>query len=335
MALTDNKAKIQALIAGINALPEAGSGEAPAPVLQEKTVTPTKETQSITPDTGYDGLSKVNVNAIPDEYVIPTGEKSIAENGKHDVAGYASVDVNVPSEEAKLQEKTVCPSTAAQEVTPDSGYDGLSKVTVEAVETVEQATPEISVSADGLISATSAQDEGYIAVTGMKTATKQLDTQGTQTITPGTADQTIAYGKYLTGTQTIKGDSNLVAGNIKSGVSIFGVAGSFEGSSGSGGDSGGELCTLRITKYDTWYIEMLLYNNGTAWQRIETPESENYQITVLSGTSIILAYVERIFSGVGNEADYMRLSGGISMPNQETGSTFVFDINGDAWLELL
>ena len=34
----------------------------------------------------------------------------------------------------------------------------------------------------------------------------------------------------MTGTQTIKGDSNLVASNIKSGVSIFGVSGSYTAS---------------------------------------------------------------------------------------------------------
>lgn len=44
--------------------------------------------------------------------------------------------------------------------------------------------------------------------------------------TPGTSDQTIAAGQYLTGAQTIEGDANLVAGNILSGVSIFGVSGS-------------------------------------------------------------------------------------------------------------
>lgn len=45
------------------------------------------------------------------------------------------------------------------------------------------------------------------------------------TYTPGTSNQTISSGYYLTGVQTIKGDSNLVASNIKSGVSIFGVNG--------------------------------------------------------------------------------------------------------------
>ena len=54
------------------------------------------------------------------------------------------------------------------------------------------------------------------------------------TITPGTANQTIAANQYLTGAQTIKGDGNLSAGNIKKGVSIFGVAGTYAGSGGSG-----------------------------------------------------------------------------------------------------
>ena len=49
------------------------------------------------------------------------------------------------------------------------------------------------------------------------------------TITPGTSDQTIAADTYLSGKQTIKGDANLTAENIKSGVSIFNVAGTFEG----------------------------------------------------------------------------------------------------------
>lgn len=56
--------------------------------------------------------------------------------------------------------------------------------------------------------------------------TASVTTKGAATITPGTSNQTIASGTYLTGAQTILGDSQLVAGNIVSGHSIFGVQGS-------------------------------------------------------------------------------------------------------------
>ena len=144
-----------------------------------------------------------------------------------------------------LQSKTVSPATSQQVVPPDSGYDGLSKVTVNALPTAAQATPMISVSSAGLITASATQSAGYVA-SGTKQATKQLTVQEAQTITPSTSDKTIASGRYLTGTQTIKGDANLVAGNIKSGVSIFGVAGSYEGS-GSGGGDAVETCTVTVT----------------------------------------------------------------------------------------
>ena len=56
--------------------------------------------------------------------------------------------------------------------------------------------------------------------------TGSIQSKSAQTYTPTTSDQTIASGQYLSGAQTIKGDANLIAGNIRSGVSIFGVAGS-------------------------------------------------------------------------------------------------------------
>lgn len=63
---------------------------------------------------------------------------------------------------------------------------------------------------------------------GSGRVTQSVPTIGAQTITPGTSAKTIAAGRYLSGQQTIAGDSNLIPANIAKGKSIFGVAGSHE-----------------------------------------------------------------------------------------------------------
>lgn len=152
------------------------------------------------------------------------------------------------------QSKTVTPSTTSQTVQPDSGYDGLSSVTVNAMPSGSASTPatsitanpSISVSLGGLITATASASQsvtptvsaGYVStgtagtVTVSGSNTQQLTTQSAQTITPTTQNQTIASGQYLTGAQTILGDANLLAENIKKDVSIFNVVGTLEGGGG-------------------------------------------------------------------------------------------------------
>ena len=116
---------------------------------------------------------------------------------------------------AVLQSKTVSPSESAQTVSPDSGYDGLSQVTVNAV------------------------SRTYVG--------SGVTKKSAATYTPGTSDQNIASGQYLSGAQTIKGDANLVAGNIKSGVSIFGVTGTYAGGGSSGGSGNNNVEAYAIT----------------------------------------------------------------------------------------
>lgn len=62
---------------------------------------------------------------------------------------------------------------------------------------------------------------GIVGYTNNGKVTGSIQSQAAQTITPGASDKTIASGKYLSGTQTIKGDANLLAENIKNGVSIL------------------------------------------------------------------------------------------------------------------
>lgn len=109
--------------------------------LQEKTVT---ENTEVTPDTGYDGLSKVTV-------AIPVYE------------GEVDSTVEVPVTKPTLQEKTVeITENGTSEITPDSDYNGLSKVNItvavpETVPTLQEKT--VSVVENGTITVT--PDEGY------------------------------------------------------------------------------------------------------------------------------------------------------------------------------
>lgn len=94
------------------------------PKLQSKAASPKTSAQSITPDSGYDALSSVNISAIETE------QKTITQNGDFLPSTgkfFSKVTVNVPSPTPNLQEKT---ATSNGTVTPDEGYDGLSKVTV-------------------------------------------------------------------------------------------------------------------------------------------------------------------------------------------------------------
>lgn len=70
---------------------------------------------------------------------------------------------------------------------------------------------------------------GKTAYVGGSKITGSAPAKEATTITPTTTDQTVAAGTHLTGILTIKGDPNLLAENIKSGVTIFGIEGTYTG----------------------------------------------------------------------------------------------------------
>ena len=81
-------------------------------------------------------------------------------------------------------------------------------------------TPTITVDSEGLITATCKD----------KVSTHQLATDGGTVYRPGTQNKSIiTAGTYVTDDIFVEGSSNLISSNIKSGVSIFGVPGSYSG----------------------------------------------------------------------------------------------------------
>lgn len=224
------------------------TGGASGASLQSKTVSPSESAQTVKADNGYDGLSQVTVNAVSKTYVgsgvtkksaatyTPgTSNQSIASGQYLSGAQTIKGDSNLIASNIKkgvtifnvtgsyneatggptLQSKTVSPSESTQTVSPDSGYDGLSKVTVNAISST------------------------YIG--------SDVTKKSAATYIPKTTDQSIASGQYLSGTQTIKGDANLVAGNIKSGVRIFGVTGTYTGGGSSGGSGNNNVEAYAVT----------------------------------------------------------------------------------------
>ncbi len=183
-------------------------------------------------------------DAINESGAVVTGtnpyEKTATDTTVSEQAGLieqiqAALEGKAAGSEPLLQEKTIAPTTSQQEVTPDVDYDGLSKVTVEAVKKADMPNTHIDVDDTGLISVTVATMEGYVSM-GASVNTKQLPTRPIGLVRPSTTDKiAVAKGYFTTGDVIVAGDANLVPEKIKKNESIFGILGTYDG---SGGDAG-------------------------------------------------------------------------------------------------
>lgn len=113
-------------------------------------------------------------------------------------------------------------SVASGSVTAPSTITGTSAAVSTGTNTLTlsksvSVTPEVTT--EGYVSSGTAGNANV-------SLTASVPTKAAATITPGTTDQEIASGTYLTGKQTIKGDSQLKSSNIIAGATIFNVAGS-------------------------------------------------------------------------------------------------------------
>lgn len=140
---------------------------------------------------------------------------------------------------------SVCMKENGQEINTFSFYINVQKnVLPYGTEIKYPNTSDATATADQILKNRTAYAKG-------EKLTGTIESLATTTITPGTTAQTITK-KYIDGTLTIKGDSNLKSENIKEGVKIFDVLGTLAASSGGTVEIGEGIEVESLSQVHYW-----------------------------------------------------------------------------------
>lgn len=177
----------------------------------------TEETIDYIADEGYNGLSMVTVPRV----TASIDSNISAENIKRGIKILGVTGTYAP--DPSMSVKYASPAIYQQTIKPDSGYSSMDQVIISAVTS----------SIDGNIKAGNIR-EG-VKILGV-TGTMEPIKGETLTISPSISQQTFTPGegynaitKVIASPVTNEIDSNIVASNIKQGITILGVQGTYNG----------------------------------------------------------------------------------------------------------
>lgn len=154
------------------------------------TITPSSSSQTAV-NSGVYTTGKITVSAVPTE------TKKITANGTYSPSAgkyFSSVEVAIAGDTPTYQSKTISPSTSVQTVTADSGYDALSDVTVNAIQTETK-----SVTSNGTYKPTNGK---YFSSVTVNVPSETFNTQ-TKTVTPTESIQTVLPDNGYNGLSTV------------------------------------------------------------------------------------------------------------------------------------
>lgn len=154
------------------------------------TITPSSSSQTAV-NSGVYTTGKITVSAVPTE------TKTITANGTYNPSAgkyFSSVEVAIAGDIPTYQSKTISPSTSVQTVTADSGYDALSDVTVNAIQTETK-----SVTSNGTYKPTNGK---YFSSVTVNVPSETFNTQ-TKTVTPTESTQTVSPDNGYNGLSTV------------------------------------------------------------------------------------------------------------------------------------
>lgn len=223
----------------VDILGVTGTFEGASPTLQDKTVSPSGSTFTVYPDAQFDALSSVTVNGVTlqDKSVVLSSSQQVITCDSQ----YTGLnEVTIPA--IQLQNKSVTLGSSQQVITADSPYNGLGEVTIPAV-LLEQKSVVLSSSS--------------------------------QTITPDSPNIGLSQVNVPAVDASI--DANIKSQNIKDGITILGVTGSYTG----GGVSPSQYVNIHPTQLAYAYSENSNAQNDL-WNLGSIPELDTSAVTTMN-----------------------------------------------------